>query len=455
MRTDLHSNLSLSDYKIDSDRRSTVSMTITYRKSLFNYLDKYPLLILIIIALVPRLVIMAFPALFPHLLQFGGIGHDGYCEIAQNLVKHGIYSLDGVSPTFGRAPLFPLLLVPGALLGHPDLWGMILNVVLGVFASVFIFLTGKLFGASDRRSFILLLFFVFNPWLIWMTKNGMTYVLTTFLLSIDYWLIGIIYTGSRRPMVYLILGLTTALTALSHPVYLVLIMGIGMAIAIILRRNGLQLSNIMWYIAILLFGWIIAITPWTIRNYYHTRSFFPIVQGFGYQYLLSESRIKNILTKGTFPWEKGGEINELSGIPIDALQIKFSVVGEEHLNKILDIKAIEHIKTNLKDNPFYYVKHMMVNFLFIWLGDNGWGLVSLHLIYIISLISIILIGIIKNRRYLEVIIIMIVIVPSILVHCFMHAYIPHAAYCIPLSIGLILSAIVAWNNKITNHLINY
>jgi len=30
-----------------------------------------------------------------------------------------------------------------------------------------------------------------------------------------------------------------------------------MAIAIILRRNGLQLSNIMWYIAILLFGWIL------------------------------------------------------------------------------------------------------------------------------------------------------------------------------------------------------
>ena len=159
-------------------------MTTTYRNSLCNYLDKYPLLILIIIALVPRLTIIAFPALFPQLLQFGGMGHDGYCEIAQNLVKHGIYSIDGVSPTFGRAPLFPLLLAPGAILGYLDLWGMILNVVLGVFACAFIFLTGKLFGASDRKSFILSLFLVFNPWLIWMTKNGMTYVLTTFLLSI-------------------------------------------------------------------------------------------------------------------------------------------------------------------------------------------------------------------------------------------------------------------------------
>ena len=184
----------------------------------------------------------------------------------------------------------------------------------------------------------------------------MTYVLTTFLLSIDYWLIGIIYTGNRRPFVYLILGITTALTALSHPVHLVLIMGVGMAIALILRRHGLQLSNIMWYIAILLFGWIIAITPWTIRNYYHTRSFFPIVQGFGYQYLLSESRIKNLLTKGTFPWEKGGKINELSGIPIDSLNIKFSVVGDEHLNKILDTKAIEHIKTNIKNNSVLLCK---------------------------------------------------------------------------------------------------
>lgn len=430
-------------------------MTITYRNALLTYLDTYPLLMLIIIASVPRLIIIAFPALFPHLLQFGGIGHDGYCEIAQNLVKHGIYSLDGVSSTFGRAPLFPLLLVPGPFLRYPDLWGMALNVILGVLACVFIFSTGKLFGASDKKSFILSLFLVFNPWFIWMTKNGMTYVLTTFLLSLDYWLIGIIYNGNRRPVVYFTLGIIAALTALSHPVHLVLIMGIGMAIALILRKDGLQLRNIMGYVAILLFGWIIAITPWTVRNYYHTRSFFPIVQGFGYQYLLSESRIENVLTKGTFPWEKGGIINELSGIPIDSLGIKFSVVGDDHLNKILDTKAVERIKTNLTDKPFYYAKHMVVNFLFLWLGDNGWWLVSLHLIYLITLISIIIIGTIKNGCSIEVITIMIVIIPSILVHCFMHAYIPHAAYCIPLSVGLILSAIVAWKNKINNHLVNY
>ena len=172
--------------------------------------------------------------------------------------------------------MLPLLLVPGAFLRYLNLWGMILNVVLGVLACAFIFLTGKLFGASDRKSFLLSLFLVFNPWLIWMTKNGMTYVLTTFLLSIDYWLIGIIYTGNRRPGVYIILGITIALTALSHPVHLVLIMGVGMAIALILKRQGLQLSNIIRYIAILLFGWILAITPWTLRNYYLTRSFSPL-----------------------------------------------------------------------------------------------------------------------------------------------------------------------------------
>jgi 4-amino-4-deoxy-L-arabinose transferase-like glycosyltransferase len=377
------------------------------------------------------------------------MGHDGYCEIAQNLVKHGIYSLDGVSPTFGRAPLFPLLLVPGVLLRYPDLWGMILNVVLGVFACVFIFLTGKLFKVSDKNSFILSLFLVFNPWLIWMTKNGMTYVLTTFLFSIDYWLVGIIYAGNRRPFVFLILGMSTALTALSHPVNLVLIMGIGIAIAIILKRNDMKLINIIWYIVIILFGWMITLTPWTIRNYCHTRSFFPIVQGFGYQYLLSASRIENLLTKATFPWEKGGEINELSGIPIASLNIKYSVVSDNHLNKILYINAKNNIKTNLYNNSFYYIKHMTVNFFFLWFGDNGWNLILLHLIYIFLLISIIIIGIIKNRRLIDIIIVLNVIFPTILVHCFMHAYIAHAAYSIPLSLGLILSSMVAWKDNIT------
>lgn len=424
-------------------------MTITCRYSLWDYLDEYPVLILIIIASVPRLIIIAFPAFFPQLLQFGGIGHDGYCEIAQNLVKHGIYSLDGVSPTFGRAPLFPLLLLPGVLLGHPDVWGMTLNIALGVLACVFIFLTGKLFGASERISFILSLFLVFNPWFIWMTKNGMTYVLTTFLLSINYWLIGIIYAGNRGQVVFLILGITTALTALSHPVNLVLIVGIGMAIVIILRNSQVKLKNIIWCIAIILFGWIITLTPWTIRNYYHTKSFFPIVQGFGYQYLLSASRIDNLLTNKTLPWQKGGEIKELDGILIASLAIKYSVVGDDHLNKILDIKAKDHIKINLKNNPFYFVKHMIVNFFFLWFSDNGWHLMLLHFIYILSLISIILIGIYKNRRLLNVVTILIVIIPTILVHCFMHAYIAHAAYSIPLSLGLILSSMVAWTGNIT------
>jgi hypothetical protein len=395
---------------------------------------------------------MALPALFPQILPFGGIGHDGYCEIAHNLVQHGVYSLDGFCPTFGRAPLLPFLLVPGALVGYLDLWGLTVNVVLGVSAGVFLYLTGKLFGASDRTSLVLSLFLVLNPWLIWMTKNGMTYVLTTFLLSVDYWLIGIIYTGNRRPLVYLVLGITSALTALSHPVHLVLIMGVGMAIALILKRQGLQLSNIIKYIAILLFGWILAITPWTLRNYYHTRSFFPLVQGFGYQYLLSESRIKNLLAKGIFPWEQGGRISELSGIPIDSLNIHFSVVGDERLNQILDTRAVEHIKTNSKDDSFYYAKHMTVNLFFLWFGDNSWGLVILHLIYFISIVSIITVGIIRNQRLLEPIIPIVVIVPSVFVHCFMHAYIPHAAYSIPLSMGLVLSAMIAWNNNLTHQL---
>ena len=71
------------------------------------------------------------------------------------------------------------------------------------------------------------------------------------------------------------------------------------------------------------------------------------------------------------------------------------------------------------------------------------------------LISIIIIGIITNRNYIDIIIILIVIAPTTLVHCFLHAYMPHAAYCIPLSVGLILSTIVAWKNKKTKQLKNY
>jgi 4-amino-4-deoxy-L-arabinose transferase-like glycosyltransferase len=434
-------------------------MAITYRYSISEWLDSYPLLILIIIAVVPRFIMLAFPAFFPQLATFGADIHDGYCQIAQNLVNHGIYSLDGVAPTFGRAPLYPLLLTPGALFGHIVLWGLLLNVALGVLACVFIFKTGILFKGSNKLSFILSLFLALNPWHIWMTKNGMTYVLTTFLLSIDYWLIGIIYAGNSRNFVYLILGIITGLTALSHPVNLVLIIGIIGAITIILSNINVIFNKIISYIVILTLGWIIVLIPWSMRNYYHTRSFIPIVSGFGYQYLLSAARINILLTKGILPWDKEGNIKDfitkMGEIPIDKLDRKFAVINNAHQNKQLDSMGLDHIMTNLNKNPLYFLKHMMVNFFFLLFGDINWGLVLLHIIYFVSIMSFIIIGIIKYRRYLEIIIIYTVILPTILVHCLMHAYIPHAAYSIPLSIGFILSAMVVWPENYTAEKVKY
>ena len=413
------------------------------RYAIWKLFDEYPLLSLIIIAIIPRLIILFYVSISSQLFPFGGLDHDGYCEIAENLVKNGIYSIDGVSPTFGRAPLYPFLLAPGAFFGVTYHWGRILNLILGVTACVFLFRSGILFGVSKKIAFMFALFLALNPWFAWFTKNGMTYVLTTFLLSFIYLLIATIYAGNRRLYIFILLGLVSGLTALSHPAYLPLIFGVAMAIIAILVGKSITVKRTVYRLMVMIFAFITIILPWTLRNYYHTKEFFPIVSGFGYQYLRSALRIELLLKKGKFPWEKEGDITETLGLPIDPSNIKFFVISSDRLNKELDGMAKKHILTNIKDSPIYFAKSIMVNILFLWFGDSNWWLVLMHLTYILFLILTTIIGITLNHKFFDVFVIIVVIAPIMLLHGIMHAYIQHAAYSIPLTLSLILSAMIS------------
>lgn len=101
------------------------------------------------------------------------------------------------------------------------------------------------------------------------------------------------------------------------------------------------------------------------------------------------------------------------------------------------------------NNPFYFIKHLTLNFLFLWVGDKKWVLVFSHIFYVGSLLIVQTLGLINFRQLYNIVAIWIVILPTILIHCIFHGYIPHASYSVPMATTLILSSIVAWDNHKT------
>lgn len=73
-------------------------------------------------------------------------------------------------------------------------------------------------------------------------------------------------------------------------------------------------------------------TPWSLRNYYASKTNMPVVHGYGYQYLIAVHQVETYLLKGLWPWEDDSGLKELGGLPFESLNVKFSVVGNTVAN---------------------------------------------------------------------------------------------------------------------------
>src|SRR3954468_17277053 len=138
---------------------------------------EHPKLTLVLATLVPRILLLIVS--LHHGTPFGAPAHDGYVQIAQNFVQTGMLGLDS-HHLLTRGPLFPLLLSPGVLLGHLQLWCAILQLSASIGTALFIFFAAKNLTSNPRASFWGALAVAWNPWLIWVVKIPMPTVTATF-----------------------------------------------------------------------------------------------------------------------------------------------------------------------------------------------------------------------------------------------------------------------------------
>jgi 4-amino-4-deoxy-L-arabinose transferase-like glycosyltransferase len=260
--------------------------------------------------------------------RFGGREHDGYLELARNLLAgHGYVFEPGGPPALHRPPLYPLLLVPVVALPEPLQRPVLIVVQSGLVGGIAVMvwkIGARLFGqlAGGVAVAVMLL----DPWLIWVVKNPVSIIVQTFLYTTLSWLLvrafgpghAAPHIGARRPgalsgPLAVLLGVNAGALALVHGTMLLTCTLILAGVGLWRLRAGDVRSAAGAMAAWALMLAIIA--PWTARNWLVSGLFIPVAGNAGFTYLVGNAHWgigQDPVRRGERPWEaalRHGEID--------------------------------------------------------------------------------------------------------------------------------------------------
>ena len=240
-------------------------------------------------------IIFVLPPLTGLSKRFGGDGHDGYLEIANNIMRgNGFVFEEAGPPVFHRPPLYPLLLVPITFL--PDFLQrpalvLMQSVMVGCIGGLIFQIAKRLFNLSTAGASVVI--FLLNPWVYWNAKNPMTPILQGLLYALFAILAGselLTILGyhnapagktklwSKR----LAIGIVAAALALAHGAMLAvnIVLLFVLLIAGIVRHNYQAIKTSIIAAAVM----ATLVAPWTYRNWVELHRFIPVAGGGGLAY---------------------------------------------------------------------------------------------------------------------------------------------------------------------------
>ncbi len=289
------------------------------------------------------------PATLGLCTAFGGRLHDGYWDLATNLIRgHGFVFQPGGPPVLHRPPLTPVIFSPLTLLPttmqRPSLVAL-QSIVVGAACFLLFDLTSRLRGAATASVAVGLL--LFYPWMLLQVKHPMNALLQMLcVLLVVYVLARELIEGmqSQSPergaswhVRAALLGLACAATVLTHgtmmlSVLLLLVATIGLGIWH-RRRRLVLVPLVAGCIAVL------AVAPWTYRNWNVSGRFIPVVSNAGLAYFW-----------GYAHWTIAGDVHEemaeafrLAGIDASPPEVThFWGTKDPALGALFDRRMIAH-----------------------------------------------------------------------------------------------------------------
>ena len=225
---------------------------------------------------------------------FGGRVHDGYLELGANLAAgRGFVFEPGGPPSTHRPPLTPILLAPITRLprsGQRPALILMHSLMVGATFFLLFDLARKAFDARIASGSIGLM--LAYPWLFWHVKNPMSMITQMTCTMLVVHLIGSELLESFRDgsaprsrhwlLRAGLLGLAGAAAILTHGTMLLSIPVLLLAVAAIgLRSHRRRLAAVAVLAGVVA---VVAISPWSYRNWRVCRRFVPVVTGAGLQY---------------------------------------------------------------------------------------------------------------------------------------------------------------------------
>jgi len=304
--------------------------------------------------------------------KFGGQGHDGYIELARNLVHGEGYVFEpGGPPSLHRPPAFPFFLIPAVVLPESlqQLGVIILNsAFLG--GSAFLLYKFAIQYFNFRLALTSVVVLVLNPWLLWVVKSPVASIFLMFLVTA---FIALILHLFFRPEEIkkksslgsgVALGLVGGILALTHGVML----PIAFTVLVLFFIAGWVKKQRAWLkmTSLALVVLLLVVAPWTFRNWLVTGRFIPVVGNAGFNYFLGNAHWELGEPDPTLDLPKNEsalfheKTRALLFAGIDRPQnevVQFYGIRDPDLDAQLTQKAIHHVL----ENPGRFVQKIFLN----------------------------------------------------------------------------------------------
>ena len=363
-----------------------------------------------------------------HKTTLGGGSHDGYLELAKNLVAGEGYRISD-EPNLFRPPVYVLFLVPWVLLPGTLAWILGAQALIGAATCALVARVARSF-VRNRLAWPAGLGLAFYPWHMHFTTNSMTPVVSTALAMalVACWLK---YRRARRPLGALACGVVCGLLALCHPSAAPIgpVLVADMLYPVI--RKGTRRSAIVCT-ALLCIGAALPVIPWAVRNYRATGTPVLLSNSGGFQYFLADHTIAAMPHLWSHPAEgitpgmrAAAKLLRENGLPVNEDMETFKGVGPAQGKFFSD-----WMKRDLREHPEKLVRRVVQQAWWFWFADRP-KLTALHLLYKGPLLLLAVVGVWHGvRRRLPILPLVGAIIPVWAIHAVVMGYLPHAGYCI-------------------------
>ncbi|MEM6987203.1 MAG: hypothetical protein AAF499_11760 [Pseudomonadota bacterium] len=255
----------------------------------------------VIFVVVCGLLMYLIPILFFGVnIEFTGARHDGYVELASMLVAgEGFRFEPGGPPVMHRPPLYPILLIPSALLSSVwrEVYVIALNSVLaGATAMMLMLLALRLFD-SRKVGYAAVCLYLISPWLYRLVSLPHTALLqSTLYLASSLMVLSMVFgnrhgaplSARRFRRVSIMFGVFGGLLTLTHGVGF-LVFGatlIALAVFVVLVRLGGAIKPRLVSLCLSLLVAACIAAPWVIRNAMVLPITVPVTTGASFNYFM-------------------------------------------------------------------------------------------------------------------------------------------------------------------------